>query len=69
MREHSAYCYVRIILRKVDIMKLNNKIFLGTLVCLFVAVFLLSVNQVQANKKIEAYENVNVTLTEKVDSQ
>lgn len=69
MREHSAYCYVRIILRKVDIMKLNNKIFLGTLVCLFVAVFLLSVNQVQANKKIEAYENANLTLTAKVDSQ
>lgn len=62
MREHSANSYVRIILRKVEIMKLNNKIFLGTLMCLFVAVILLSVNQVQANKKIEAYENVNVTL-------
>lgn len=76
MREHSAYCYVRIILRKVDIMKRNNKIFLGSLVCLFVAVILLSVNQVQANKKIEAYENANLTLKDanvtliaKVDSQ
>jgi soluble lytic murein transglycosylase-like protein len=76
MREHSANCYVRIILRKVDIMKRNNKIFLGSLVCLFVAVILLSVNQVQANKKIEAYENANLTLKDanvtliaKVDSQ
>ena len=45
-------------------MKQNYKIFLGTLMCLFVAVILLSVNQVQANKKIEAYEKTNVTLTD-----
>lgn len=47
-------------------MKSNNKIFLGTLVCLIIAVGML---RVQANKKIEAYEDLNETLTAKIISQ
>jgi len=47
-------------------MKSNNKIFLGTLVCLLIAVVIL---QVQANKKIVAYEDVNETLTAKITTQ
>lgn len=47
-------------------MKSNNKIFLGTLVCLIIAVGVL---QVRANKKIEAYEDLSETLTAKIISQ
>ena len=52
--------------RKVEIMKSNNKIFLVSLVCLVIAVFVLGIGQVQANKKMDAYEDANVTLTTKM---
>ena len=52
--------------RKVEIMKSNNKIFLVSLVCLVIAVFVLGISQVQANKKMDAYEDANVTLTTKM---
>ncbi|HAS73211.1 MAG TPA: hypothetical protein DCS67_03610 [Clostridiales bacterium UBA8960] len=44
-------------------MKSSNKIFLGSLVCLIIAVVIL---QVQASKKIDAYEDLNETLTAKI---
>ncbi len=47
-------------------MKSNNKIFLVSLVCLVIAVFVLGISQVQANKKMDAYEDANVTLTTKM---
>jgi len=50
-------------------MKSSNKIFLGTFGCLVVVVFALLANQVQANKKIEAYEDLNETLTAQVSTQ
>ncbi len=69
MKEHSVNSYVRIILRKVDIVKLYYKIFFGSLVIVFIAVFLIGLNQIKANEKIQTYVNTNVALTAKVDSQ
>lgn len=50
-------------------MKSINKIFLGASLCLLMVVGILCVNQVNANKKIETYENQNLKLTAQINTQ
>ena len=69
MMEHSAFAMFILFLRKVEIMKSINKIFLGAAVCLFMVVGILCINQIEANKKIEAYENQIQQLNAQINSQ